>query len=96
MFLAVGVSSAYQIIAIYKASTYVRENLVGLTTAVANMIIMTFGYLFHSVIGWTISFSTITNATTSEAFIKGIAVIPVALMIGVIGFIIILLRERKR
>ena len=51
LFLIVGFFCAYQIIAIYKASTYVKEELVGLTTACANMIIMSFGYVFHSIIG---------------------------------------------
>src|SRR5690606_28501787 len=45
-FIFVGMLCAYQILAIYKASTYVPDHLVSLTTAVANMIIMTFGYFF--------------------------------------------------
>ena len=49
--MLVGICCAYQILAIYKASTYVREEVAGLTTAVANMIIMIFGYAFHATIG---------------------------------------------
>lgn len=96
MFIAVGVCSAYQIVAIYKASTYVRENLVGLTTAVANMIIMIFGYLFHSIIGFVINSINVTSDTNPLAYTYGIAVIPCALIIGIIGFTVIYLREYKQ
>ena len=44
LFFIVGICCAYQILAIYKASTYVPENIAGLTTAVDNKIIMSFGY----------------------------------------------------
>lgn len=91
MFIIVGVCSAYQIIAIYKASTYVDEKVVGLTTAVANMIIMIFGYLFHSVIGWTIN--TLGGTANPTAFLYGIAVIPAALLIGTLGFIALAAKE---
>jgi predicted MFS family arabinose efflux permease len=86
-FFITGICCAYQILAIYKASTYVPENVTGLTTAVANMIIMIFGYAFHSVIGFVI------NAHGN--FIHGIAVIPAALAIGVIGFLIISSQEKN-
>ncbi len=92
MFVAVGVCSAYQIIAIYQASTYVKENVVGLTTAVANMIIMIFGYAFHTIIGGVISS---LGSIESSAFVYGIAVIPVALTLGTMGFLVILFQERK-
>ena len=45
-FLLVGMCCAYQILAIYKASTYVRPEVAGLTTACANMIIMFFWLWF--------------------------------------------------
>lgn len=92
MFIIVGICCAYQIIAIYKASAYVNENVAGLTTALANMIIMSFGYIFHALIGWVIN--NMGGPTDSAAFIYGIAVIPIALSIGVIGLIGILVHER--
>lgn len=83
-FLVVGVCCSYQILAIYQASTYVREQVAGLTTAVANMIIMLFGYAFHAVIG------VVINATggpqTSQALTYGVTAIPVALVLGIGGF----------
>lgn len=91
-FLVVGVCCAYQILAIYKASTYVREQVVGLTTAVANMIIMIFGYAFHSVIGGIINI--MGGPSTSQALSYGAAIIPITLALGAGGFIVLFVRER--
>jgi predicted MFS family arabinose efflux permease len=92
-FVAAGVCCAYQILAIYKASTYVREQVVGLTTAMANMIIMVFGYGFHTMIG------SIVNALggpgSSKAFVWGISVIPIALCLGVLGFVFLWIFEKE-
>src|SRR3990167_6255569 len=76
-FIAIGVCCAYQILAIYKASTYVREGVAGLTTALANMIIMVFGYVFHTIMANVIGAHTIT---------MGISVIPIGLFLGALGF----------
>jgi predicted MFS family arabinose efflux permease len=92
-FILVGVCCAYQILAIYKASTYVPEHVTGLTTAVANMIIMAFGFIFHTVIGFVINICG--GIHVSKAFVYGIAVIPIALCIGVIGFAFITYQESK-
>ena len=92
--IIVGVCSAFQILAIYKASTYVEDHVVGLTTAVANMIIMIFGYFFHSIIGFVIK-SNSTN-DVSEAFTYGISIIPIALIIGAIGFMLLPPRKNKK
>lgn len=91
-FMLVGMCSAYQILAIYKASTYVRETVAGLTTAVANMIIMIFGYGFHTAIGSLINI--FGGPHLSAALIYGIAVIPITLVLGTIGFTLILFSER--
>ncbi len=93
LFVLVGICCAYQILAIYKASTYVREEVAGLTTAVANMIIMTFGYVFHTIIGGVIN--GLGGPTVSQALVYGIAVIPVGLSLGVGGFIFLWIKERK-
>lgn len=97
----IGVMCAYQILAIYKASTYVAEKLVGLTTAVANMIIMMFGYVFHSAIGFLMSRywdGTMLNDTpvyNAHAFSMSLSVIPCALFVGAVGFIWIVCVEQK-
>lgn len=83
-FLLVGVCSAYQILAIYKASTYVPDHVAGLTTAVANMLIMSFGYVFHTGIG--VIVDIYGGIYSTQAFVYGIAFIPVTLAIGTLGF----------
>lgn len=90
-FILVGIGCAYQILAIYKASTYVPDHLTGLTTAVANMVIMSFGYAFHAAIGFIIH--SYGGIHVQYAFVYGISVIPVTLGIGVAGFIYVALRD---
>lgn len=90
-FVLVGVCCAYQILAIYKVSTYVREEVAGLATAVANMIIMVFGYAFHTIMGGVIS--AMGGPSVSEALVFGVGVIPIALCLGTCGFAILLTRE---
>jgi MFS family permease len=87
-FIIVGVCSAYQILAIYKASTYVSENSVNLATALANMIIMIFGYVFNGAIGTVVSMCG--KYGESFAFCCGIMVIPAALLLGTLGFVLVL------
>ncbi|BCA96627.1 MFS transporter [Legionella antarctica] len=91
-FVLVGVCCAYQILAIYKVSSYVPENLAGLTTAIANMIIMSFGYAFHTVIGFIINTNGGTEVT--QAFVYGIGVIPATLALGITGFFIVAYKEK--
>ena len=93
-FVIVGVCSAYQILAIYKASTYVKESVAGLATAVANMIIMIFGYGFHTVIGGVVNYMGGTHE--SLALMYGVAVVPVALLIGTTGFLALSRAESKQ
>lgn len=98
----IGFFCAYQILVIYKATTYVTENFIGLTTAVANMIIMIFGYVFHSLIGHFINYHwdgqmngelPIYSATN---LIFGLSTIPTGLFIAAIGFIIVSILDYKR
>jgi predicted MFS family arabinose efflux permease len=91
-FLFVGICSAYQIIAIYKASTYVRPQVAGLATAVANMIIMGFGYGFHTAMSTIIG--AMGGAQDPTALTYGVAVIPVALAIGTIGFAVLFVYDK--
>lgn len=93
LLFVVGICCAYQIVAIYKASTYVPENVSGLTTAVANMIIMIFGYVFHAAIGKVVSVTGGINS--AHAFTYGISVIPIATLLGTLGFISIAVRTRR-
>jgi len=92
-FTLVGVACAYQILAIYKASTYVPDHVAGLTTAVSNMIIMSFGYFFHTIIGLIID--NFGGAQSKEAFVFGVSIIPITLAFGVVGFIMIAFHDNK-
>ena len=93
-FILVGVCSAYQILAIYKASTYVSEQVAGITTAIANMIIMSFGYAFHTTIG--ILVNVFGGRGVSSAFIFGLSVIPISLAFAVLGFSLLYYKERGK
>jgi len=93
-FILTGACSSYQILAIYQASTYVREEVAGLTTALANMIIMLFGYAFHSTIGGVVN--AMGGPTTTEALIYGTAVIPAGLCLGTMGYVGLFFWERQK
>ena len=93
MFFMVGVLSGYQVLTVYLSTTFVKEGVVGLTTAIINMIVMSFGYVFHSVIGETLNFTwdgTVSNGVrtySADSYIYGISVIPISLVLGGIGFL---------
>ena len=101
LFFVMGISCAYQILAIYKASTYVPESLTGLTTASANMIIMAFGYIFHSTIGSLMESTwdgTVVNGVhiySVSSFKFSLMLIPVTLLVGALGFLVIRRRSLK-
>lgn len=91
-FVLIGICSAYQILAIYKASTYVRPQVAGLATAVANMIIMGFGYAFHTAMSSIIDAGG--GAQNSLALTYGVVVLPVALAVGTIGFTVLFVMDK--
>lgn len=93
-FVLIGLCCGYQVLAIYKASTYVEEHLTGLTTAVANMIIMVFGYAFHTSIGTIIDI--FGGCKSEEAFILGISSVPFGLFLGVLGFMLVVFLDSKK
>ena len=92
-FVLVGICCAYQILAIYKATTYAPQRLAGMTSAIANMIIMVFGYVFHATMGGIIN--ALGGPESAHALSYGVAVIPIALCAGTVGFVILLVKERK-
>jgi MFS family permease len=102
MFIIIGILSGYQVLAVYLSTTFVKEGVIGLTTAIVNMIIMSFGYLFHSAIGkilsltWDGSMIDEVKIYTPESYIYSIYVIPACLIAGGIGFIWIKIRTKQR
>lgn len=99
LFSVIGVMCAYQILVIYLASTFVDETVVGLTTACANMIMMSFGYFFHYFIGklmdinWDGTLVDGARVYPPEAFVQGLSIIPIGLIIGAIGFTLVKLKK---
>lgn len=101
LFSFVGVLCAYQIIVIYKATTYVPERLAAVTNALANMIIMTFGYFFHATIGgvmtymWTGEMIADRPLYSAQLYTYGLSVIPMTLMIAALGYVVLWYRELR-
>ncbi len=90
-FALIGICSSYQILAIYTASTYASKERAGLATGLVNMIIMTFGYGFHTVIG--IIINQTGGLTHSSALKYGIGIIPIGLWVGAIGFLLFSIKK---
>ena len=74
-----------------KISTFVSEERSGLAGAVANMIIMAFGWFFHNSIGlsldnlWDGTMADGVRQYSNDAFIKSISIIPSAIIVSIIG-----------
>lgn len=91
--LVIGFASGYQVVTIYKAISYVNNNLVGLATAVSNMIVMVFGYFFHTGIAkiidlcWDRTVIQGNPVYSAELLIKATSIIPACLLIAVFGLL---------
>ncbi len=98
--LMIGIFCAYQIPVIFKISTYLPTNMMGISTACVNMIIMSFGYLFHSIIGklMTLSSGGIMQdglpIYSRGDFVYALSIIPIAQIIAAAGFMFIIMREK--
>ncbi|MEH0831510.1 MFS transporter [Anaplasma bovis] len=101
LLLIIGFCAAYQLVAVCKAIEYVGESAVALATAVSNMVIMVFGYFFHTFIAfvvntyWTGEIIGGHALYGKEVLIKAVAVVPVLCLIGTVGFGILKWREEK-
>ncbi len=89
--IIIGVFSAYQVVILAKIATFVSEERSGIAGAVANMIIMAFGWFFHNSIGltldsmWDGGMSKGVRQYSTDAFIKSITIIPTAIIVAIIG-----------
>ncbi|QXK91682.1 MFS transporter [Neoehrlichia mikurensis] len=101
LFLIIGFCSAYQIVATCNAVTYSDGRSVALVTAISNMIIMCFGYIFHTIISWIVHLywdgRIVEGIAVYEIdlLIKALMVIPIGLIIGLVGFVWIKYRIRN-
>jgi len=102
LFLIAGICSSYQIPILYKAGTYVAPSMMTLATAWANMMIMSFGFLFHTGIGklmvhfWDGKMDKGIPIYSTETYVKALEIIPYASLAGALGFIIFVKRAKKR
>lgn len=93
--MIIGIFSAYQVVILAKTATFVSEERSGIAGAVANMIMMTFGWFFHTMIGQTLDNSWSGEVSggirqySSDAFIKSISIIPSSMIVAVIGLSIL-------
>ena len=93
LFIIIGLCCGDKVLAVHIAPYYAPKELIGLTSAISNMIIMIFGYFFHVSIGAVVN---ATGGTTNAlAYQYGIAVIPVALLTGMLGFSFVWLTTKK-
>lgn len=87
--------AGYQIFMIFINTRVVAPRLVGIVSSFTNMIAMSFGLIFHSSIGWIIVQNwkgSITNdipVYSAEAYINGLAIVPIGLIIAFFGFMVI-------
>jgi MFS family permease len=100
--LLIGIFSAYQVVIIAKISSFVPQNLSGMAAAIANMIMMAFGSIFHTIIGnsmaklWGGILIDNVRIYSKEAYIKSISVIPAAMTVAIIGFSLLLIIKACR
>jgi MFS family permease len=94
-----GILCAYQIIMLAKITTLVSVERSGMASAIANMIIMMFGWIFHNSIGRILDYSWNGERIdgvkfySSDAFINGISIIPYAMCIAIIGLSVMALLQ---
>ncbi|MGN7618716.1 MAG: hypothetical protein ACTJLM_01760 [Ehrlichia sp.] len=99
--MIIGFFSSYQIVATCHILRHVTDNVVALTSAVNNMIVMVFGYFFHTAISCIIDLNwdgTIIDSEpvyTKALMLKSMACIPAGLIIGLIGFLYLKYRDSK-
>jgi MFS family permease len=91
--LLIGLFSAYQVVVFSIVSKINGNNLVGLMSSLLNMLIMSFGFIFHIAIGTILEHwfqPTILNNKeiySSQAYIAAFSIIVLGLIIGSMGFI---------
>jgi predicted MFS family arabinose efflux permease len=101
LMFGLGILCCYQVLVFTVVSSYVPVASAGMAIALTNCINMSFGHLFHSVIGniiqakWGGEVNDIGIALYSrETFIIALAVIPVCCFIGQFGFAYLAIKKR--
>lgn len=96
LMFVLGILCCYQVLVFTMTSKLVEKNLTGVAIAVVNCINMSFGYFFHEVIGtmmqkyWSgILSNEGVRIYSYDVFVKGLAIIPIASFIGMLGFLLL-------
>lgn len=91
-FFVIGVLSSYQVLALYMNSKNVPDRLSGIVTAFTNMVIMSFGYVFHTLIAkvmthlWDGTVQDCVPLYSPGSYAYGLSVIPLGLVLAFVGF----------
>lgn len=91
-FFMIGVLSAYQVLALYINSKNVPDRLSGIVTAFTNMVVMAFGYVFHTLIArvmthlWDGKVQDCVPLYSPGSYAYGLSVIPLGLVLAFVGF----------
>lgn len=100
--IIIGFFSAYQVVVIAKAVTFVSEEKSGVAGSIANMIIMAFGWVFHNSIGytlekqWTGTMVEGVKVYGNIEFVNSLIIIPAAIAIATIGIVIIAMNDKSK
>ena len=103
IFFIIGFFCSYQILIIAKSIALVHVEHATFISAVANMIMMGFGYFSHRGIGtllhhfWDGSRNTLGSPVyNTENFYNSLLILPISLVVAIIGFIILALVEKNK
>lgn len=83
----IGITCGYQVPIAEKIILLSKKGTLGVTTSFANTILMSFGYIFHTLIGH------IYDST--QSIVYGVSVVPIFCIIGTIGFMYLYLKNRS-
>lgn len=94
--IVTGIFCAYQVVIIPKMATFVSEERSGMAAAIANMLVMAFGWVFHNYIGMSLDKSwdggeaiNGVKVYSAEAFNNSISIIPAAMGVAIVGLTVI-------
>ncbi|MEY3196888.1 MAG: hypothetical protein RLZZ59_256 [Pseudomonadota bacterium] len=87
----IGICCAYQIFSFAMISKFIPTKTIALSTAILNMIIMSFGFVYHNLIGFILSTFFISDSFSSsiyshDAYKAAFAPVLIGIAIGTFGF----------
>ena len=97
----VGLVSSYQVIVVDRVMSYVPLRLIAITSAVCNMIMMSFGTFFHTTIAelvayyWDGEMHSGVHVYTAEVLQNSMSVIPVCAAVATLAFVLISVSRHK-